>query len=271
MQTIQELVERGAIFYCSHSGGKDSQAQYHVIRSQVPDDQIVVVHADLGEVEWTGVKEHITANIDHELNVVQATWKDGTEKTLINQVERRREYLDSKGKFDAPAWPSSAARFCTSDLKRGPIWKFIRNDAKAKGVNVVVNATGFRTEESAARAKRIRENGTLYVNKRETNTVREAYEWHPIADLSTEQVFQVIADAGQEAFWTYAEGNERLSCVFCIFGCKGDLANGAKHRPELARKYIALEKKVRSTLFHGESLADRLGGEFKGIAIEVVS
>ena len=265
--TVKDLVSAGAIFYVSHSGGKDSQAQYHVVRRQVPDSQIVVVHADLGEIEWTGVKEHIRANIEHELNVVRAVWKDGSEKDLFGMVRRRRATLDAQGKVDAPAWPSSAARFCTSDLKRDPIWKFIRRHSKEAGAKIVVNATGLRREESGARAKRIEKNGELCINKRQSNTVRDAWEWHPVANLTTAEVFQVIADAGQEAFWSYAAGNERLSCVFCIFGSKGDLANGAKHRPELARKYIELEKEVRSTLFHGDSLADRLPGEFKGIKI----
>lgn len=267
MTTIKELVSAGAIFYVSHSGGKDSQAQYHVVRRLVPDEQIVVVHADLGEVEWTGVKEHIRANIEHELHVVKAVWKDGSEKDLFGLVRHRRKLLDEKGKFDAPAWPSSAARFCTSDLKRDPIWKFIRRHSKAAGANIVVNATGLRREESGARAKRIDKNGELYINKRNSNSVREAFEWHPVANLTTAEVFKVIEDAGQEAFWTYAAGNERLSCVFCIFGSRGDLANGAKHRPELARKYLDLETEVRSTLFNGESLADRLPGEFRGIKI----
>ena len=28
---IEDLVARGAVFYCSHSGGKDSQAQYALL------------------------------------------------------------------------------------------------------------------------------------------------------------------------------------------------------------------------------------------------
>jgi DNA sulfur modification protein DndC len=70
---IMDFAARGAIFYVSHSGGKDGQAMYSAIRKFVPDDQIVAVHADLGEVEWTGVQNHIRETITHELNVVTAT------------------------------------------------------------------------------------------------------------------------------------------------------------------------------------------------------
>ncbi len=65
---IQSLISRGAVFYCSHSGGKDSQAMYALMMRHIPADQIVVVHADLGEIEWAGVQTHITANISHPLN-----------------------------------------------------------------------------------------------------------------------------------------------------------------------------------------------------------
>ena len=45
---IQDLVERGAFFVVNHSGGKDSQAMAAYVRSFVPDDQILILHAPLG-------------------------------------------------------------------------------------------------------------------------------------------------------------------------------------------------------------------------------
>ena len=36
-------VHKGALVVVNHSGGKDSQAMYQVIKSMVPADQIVVV------------------------------------------------------------------------------------------------------------------------------------------------------------------------------------------------------------------------------------
>ena len=107
---VTELIERGAIFYVSHSGGKDSQAMYAELFSMVPEDQIVVVHADLGAIEWEGVQDHIRANIRHELNVVQS------HKSFFDMVRRR-----AATRPDVPSWPSSANRQCTSDLKRDPI------------------------------------------------------------------------------------------------------------------------------------------------------
>lgn len=247
---IQDLISRGAVFYCSHSGGKDSQAQYALLRDLVPHDQLVVVHADLGEIEWTGVQAHIKATVVHQLNVVRAVFADGSEKTLLEQVRRR-----FAKRPEVPCWPSSAARFCTSDLKRDPIHKFIRQDLKARGTLLGVNVTGLRAEESPARAKR----PTLSQNARLSKAGREIWEWLPVHDLTTAEIFQIIADAGQEPFHAYAEGNDRLSCVFCIFGCQGDLRNGARQRPELLQEYVDLEEKTGYTFFHKQSILTKIG------------
>lgn len=79
----RRLIRCGAVFYVSHSGGKDSQAMYAALLARVPEDQIVVVHADLGDIEWRGVQDHIRENTRHPLNVVKS------EKTFFDMVRRR--------------------------------------------------------------------------------------------------------------------------------------------------------------------------------------
>lgn len=251
---LESLIEQGAIFYLSHSGGKDSQAMYAALLERIPDEQLVVVHADLGEVEWTGVQDHIRATIKHKLNVVSAIYNDGSAKNLLNMVEKRAIKLAEDGK-DAAPWPSSSTRQCTSDLKRGPIEKFIRQDMAARGARLSVNCTGIRSEESSARAKQ----ATWKSNTRLSKAGREVFDWHPIAGWSEQEVFAKIAAVGQLPFWAYQAGNKRLSCVFCILACDNDLRNGFKHRPELALKYVRLERATGYTMFHKTSLSDRLG------------
>lgn len=249
---FSELVALGAIVYVSHSGGKDSQAMYALLRDRVPHNQLVVVHADLGEVEWHGVQDHIRATIDHPLHVVRAT------KTFFEMVEHR-----ARTRPDVPAWPSSATRQCTSDLKRNPIHKFIRTDMKARGARLALNCTGLRAEESPARKKRqpLALNAKLTLQERVLKSkvipAREVFEYLPIQHLSTPQVFKVIREAGQQPFWAYKK-NKRLSCVFCIMGCNNDLQHGAEQRPELAQAYIDLEERTGWTMFNGVSLRDRI-------------
>lgn len=242
---ILDLARRGAVFYVSHSGGKDSQAMYAAVCAMVPADQIVVMHADLGEVEWPGVQDHIRSNTAHQVNVVQAV------KTFFEMVERRHE-----SRPDAPCWPSPSTRQCTSDLKRGPLQKFMRNDMKARGATLGVNCVGLRAQESSGRAKQ----KTLKVNASMSKAGREVWDWLPIHGWLTVEVFAAIAEAGQEAFWAYADGNERLSCMFCIMGCKSDLQHAAKVNPGLYQKYVDLEARTGWTMFHKQSLKDLVEG-----------
>jgi len=257
---IRALVARGAHFYVGHSGGKDSQAMYILLRALVPAAQLHVIHADLGEVEWTGVKDHIRDTIDGELLIAKAIHADGSPKDFFSAVRARRVSLDTPTKkhpnarHDAPAFPSSAARFCTSDLKRDPIWKIIR----ASGHSLVVNCVGIRGEESPRRAKVIAKRGTLTVNTKNNIDKREAYDWWPIAHYEIEEVWTTIREAGQQPHPAYADGNERLSCVFCIFGSDNDLNHGAAKRPELLAKYAQLEADTRTTMFSNSSLKGRI-------------
>lgn len=229
---INKLINDGAIFYVSHSGGKDSQAMYSELKDVIPTDQLVVVHAGLGDVEWKGVQEHIIANSQHEVHVVTAVRKDGGKKTFLEMVEQR-------GK-----WPSAAYRQCTSDLKRGPIFKFIRHDMRRRRATIAVNCMGLRAEESNARSKK----NPFTFNKMQSCRGRNVYDWLPVFHYSTAEIFQTIRAAGQKPFWAY-EKNERLSCVFCIMGCVNDLRHGAEQNPELYKRYVDLEKKIGHTMF----------------------
>lgn len=243
--TPRDMIEAGALVFASHSGGKDSQAMLAELRTQVPAEQLVIVHANLGEVEWPGVIDHIRANIDgDQLHIVRAG------KTLLEMVERRHE-----SRPDVPPWPSAKHRQCTSDLKRGPIYKFIRQTMKARGATLAINAMGLRAEESSARAKKQPWTHNAALSK----AGRTVYDWLPIHDWPTARVFERIAEAGQQPFHAYESGNERLSCMFCILGCTGDLRNAARHAPELARKYIELERRTGYSMFPNATLADRLG------------
>ena len=91
-----------AVFVCSVSGGKDGQAMYLMLRDMIPENRLIVVHANLGVVEHDGVLTHIKNHIDdvHELVVLKHESKDLLTMTL------------EKG-----MWPSPQYRNCTSTLK----------------------------------------------------------------------------------------------------------------------------------------------------------
>ena len=241
--SIQQLIERGALFVCNSSGGKDSQALYLTLRDIVPANQLIVVHAHLAEVEWDGSIEHIKATIGDTALVIAYP-----NKTFFDMVEHR-------GMF-----PSPSTRQCTSDLKRGPIEREIRRYLKAHPEfdGLVVNCMGMRAEESPGRAK-LQE---FKLNEGNSKAGREWYDWLPIHELTEQQVFDKITAAGQLPFWTYAEGMKRKSCSFCIMACQSDLTIAARLRPDLYKRYVETERRLGFTL----SMSRKPLTEITGIA-----
>jgi 3'-phosphoadenosine 5'-phosphosulfate sulfotransferase (PAPS reductase)/FAD synthetase len=237
-EQLQDLIAKRALFVVSHSGGKDSQAMMISLLKRIPREQLLVVHACLGEVEWEGaleLAEKQAAGAGVPFIVARAV------KTFFEMVEHRFKVRPGP---NSPCWPSASNRQCTSDLKRGPIEREVRRYARAHGFTTVVACCGIRAQESAARAKQV----AFRVNERNTIAGRQWFDWLPIFELSAAQVFATIRDAGQEPHWAYAAGNERLSCVFCIMASRRDLANGAKHRPDLLAKYVEIEQRTGYTM-----------------------
>lgn len=266
------LRDRGAIFMVNHSGGKDSQAMYAFIRKHVPDSQIMTVHANLPEVEWEGVIEHIEATIVHELHTCRSR------RTLLEMIEER-------GMF-----PSPSMRQCTSDLKRGPIERTVRGliearitqwlglphgarvgaDARkaalAAGMGLIVNCMGMRAQESANRSKL----DALKLSVSNSKNGREWYEWLPIHAWDISQVFEMISFVGQKPHWAYEAGMSRLSCVFCIMASRADLTIAAKLNPDLYRRYVQLERSTGQVMLmpsktHGRLTLEQVTGVDAGL------
>ncbi len=228
----REMIRAGALIAINTSGGKDSQAMTILLSRIVPRDQIVAVHAPLGEVEWPGTIEHIEATLPAGVPLVMAPVSSG--KSLLDHVEER-------GMF-----PGARQRWCTAALKRGPIERELRRYLKAhpRFGGRLVNAMGMRAEESPARARK----APWRRNDRMSVAGREVFDWLPVFDLSTDDVFRVIHDAGQSPHWAYAAGMSRLSCSFCILASRADLRRAAELRPALYRTYVELERRIDHTL-----------------------
>lgn len=246
---VQQLADQGALFVVNHSAGKDSQAMLLELLDHVPADQILVVHAELPEADWPGLRDHIEATVPAgiEIRYCRAT------RTLLEKVALRHETRP-----DAPCWPGAGPRWCTSDLKRDPIAKTVRGWLKEHPDHskVVVHCEGIRAQESSQRSKR----QEFSPNKRESKAGRQVWTWYPIFNLTEDQVFARIAAAGQQAHWAYQAGMSRLSCSFCIYGRPSDLRIAARLRPDLARKYLAMEESTGYTMHVSQrSLKDLIG------------
>lgn len=244
------------LIMANSSAGKDSQAMlHHVVHLASAAgvlDRVHVVHCDLGDVEWKGTRELAAAQAAHYgLPFHVCTRPQGD---LLQQIAERHRTLRARGDTTTPAWPSSAARYCTSDHKRGPVRVLITKLVTAMGLDRparVINALGLRAAESAARARR----PDLAADEAASSGRRTITTWLPVLRWSDREVWQAIADAGTPYHPAYDSGMRRLSCSFCVLADEDSLITAARLRPQLAERYLALEQYVGHTFKHGLSMA----------------
>jgi len=210
------------------SGGKDSCAMLAYICEKYPDVTKHVVFANTGW-EHEGVEEwcwQIVKRFGLPFNIVK-----NANKNLLSMTIAR-------GKF-----PSPEQRQCTSDLKRDPIMKWVRNMVPD---NVVVNCMGLRAEESPARkAKR-----KLGRNKRESNSKRTIWDWLPIHDWSEEKVFSYLKEKGIPLHPVYSY-LKRFSCRVCIYMSMEDLHQVKKYDPEAITIISKIERQINFSIKPG--------------------
>ncbi|MCG8971839.1 phosphoadenosine phosphosulfate reductase family protein [Streptomyces sp. CL12-4] len=269
-----EMIRDADWVVISSSGGKDSQAMlsYVVRRAKALGmlHKVVVVHADLGRVEWEGTRE--LAELQAALagvprfEVVQAKGAD-----LLDRVEIRYGKLKTKAEEEArergedpaavkvpPAWPSSSARWCTPDAKRGPI-RTLYTRLVAELAHLVLGrpvrileCIGQRAAESTQRAQL----AEVEINRGASNGKRTVTTWRPIHAWSDRTVWREIARSRLPYHPAYDWSNRRLSCVFCVLGCNNDLVNGARRVPELAAAYARMEVTVGADFKKGLSMRE---------------
>lgn len=228
------------IILVNSSGGKDSQAMLDLVVEHSTaagvQDRLVVVHCDLGRVEWAGTRELAERQAKHyglRFEVVSRPQGD-----LLTQIEER-------GMF-----PSSTARYCTSDHKRGQVrvlmTRLVAEVRATRGVQGkkrqvrILNCMGMRAEESPARAKK----ASFERDVKASNGKRSIDTWLPIHDWTTEQVWARIKASGVEHHRAYDLGMGRLSCCFCIFAPKASLLLAGQHNRALLDAYVAVETKI---------------------------
>jgi 3'-phosphoadenosine 5'-phosphosulfate sulfotransferase (PAPS reductase)/FAD synthetase len=243
-----EMLREGAALVLSVSGGKDSDAMtHHLLRQRAAEGwsgAAYLVHADLGRAEWHNTTEYIhdlAQRTSVPLHIVRWTHGD-----LIDRIWARYHADPTR-----PCWPSAAVRYCTSDLKRGPISRWIR--ATFPTGNVVC-AMGLRAEESPARSKKavvsIREDCTAPTRRRLT------LNWLPIHEWKVSDVWHCIEAHGDICHPAYRLENERLSCACCVLGSVNDLLNGAIHNPETYCELCRIEAVTGYSFRKGFWLSD---------------
>jgi 3'-phosphoadenosine 5'-phosphosulfate sulfotransferase (PAPS reductase)/FAD synthetase len=248
------------------SGGKDSQAMLsHVVgladAAGVDRSRIVVVYADLGRMVWPGTREIAEAQagmLGVRFEVVRREKGD-----LLDYVREKNARRRAEGKTGTQtlSWPAAGPRWCTSDLKTGPVRTLItrrvdqtRQAHPGRRVKVL-NTLGIRSEESADRAKQKpfdvdpanwsstarNPDGTP-----KPHSKRAVDRWYPVFAWTWAQVWQEIRRSRLPWHWAY-QYVDRLSCVLCVLAPLRHLVLGAYFNPDLAQDYQDAETETGHT------------------------
>jgi 3'-phosphoadenosine 5'-phosphosulfate sulfotransferase (PAPS reductase)/FAD synthetase len=228
------------IVVCS-SAGKDSLAMLDVVAGLAREaevlDRLVVVHADLGRVEWKGTRE---------LAARQAALYGARFEVVTRPQGDLIDHIRARKRFPGPG----LTRYCTSDHKRGPIFTLYTRLAKELGRRGrparILECMGLRAEESPARAKQI----SFRRREDASNGRRLVDAWLPIHAWSTPAVWDHIRGKGLPYHPAYDLGMPRLSCCFCIYSPRAALMLAGKHNPELLAEYVALEAEIGHSFQH---------------------
>lgn len=231
-------------FVVNHSGGKDSTRMLGLIRKKFRDSPTYAVMADTGFEHQRPISAADFAR--------QRCAEFGLELTVVRHPRRTYlEMVEQRGMFPSPQF-----RQCTSDLKRGPIDKFIRSLPH----KVVVNCIGIRSEESNPRSRL----SPLTRNQSLSTRCRTAYNWLPIFDRTLSDVLAwhwVNAIRLHPVYVPeyHKDGTtggylRRFSCRVCIFSTDADLAAIHLHDRAAFDAVAHLEHRLKFTMRPGVSL-----------------
>lgn len=236
---IAALIQADAPVAIGVSGGKDSQAAALATIAHL--DAVghsgprILIHSDLGSVEWNASLpccERLAQHLGIELVVVRRLSGDLMDRWESRWQSSVRRYVNLETVTLVLPWSTPSMRFCTSELKTHIIAAELRRRFKGQ---TVINVTGVRRAESAARAK-----GSIA--SQDSNG--KAWAWRPISDWSEAGVFAYIASRGLEPHEAYTKfGMSRVSCRFCIMSNEADLIAAAAiaESHDLYRRMVALE------------------------------
>ncbi|MCW5319653.1 phosphoadenosine phosphosulfate reductase [Verminephrobacter aporrectodeae subsp. tuberculatae] len=254
----------------SVSGGKDSTATLLIALDRCPPGSVVPIFCDTGN-EHQAVHNYLgylEQALDIQIHRLKADFReqlaakrrfiardtrtgrapDGRKVRWSNKGKRRalavlhpsgNPFLDLcmlKGRF-----PSSAAQFCTSELKRDPAVEF-QLDLVDAG-HRVVSWQGIRRDES--------------INRR----FKPKFErigpgmrvCRPIIDWSAEQVFALAKARGIAPNPLYMQGMGRVGCMPCINCRKADLRQIAVRFPDHIERIAEWERVVSACSKRGSS------------------
>lgn len=231
----------------SYSGGKDSQACLLWAVNNYGFKNIEAVFCDTGW-EHPATYKHVidTTKI---LNVKLVTVKSKKYDNMIDLAVKKKRF------------PSSQARFCTSELKSIPFIDYILEQKEH-----LLIIQGIRRLESHSRSLMSKQCRFFkyyfepYNSKNKTHSYRkkEIKEWvskysddilRPVFEWTSQQVIDYIIANNQEPNILYKQGFKRVGCFPCIMCSHAELYEIIKRYPERFDEIIKHEHCIGSSFF----------------------
>lgn len=239
-----------SIYVISVSGGKDSAATALHMRDLGVERRHVF--ADTG---WEAPEtyEYIAGPLTDAIGPIDV---------VRSSVGGMADWVRKKRMF-----PSRLRRWCTTELKVKPIFRYIFDLARSTG-RPIVNVVGLRADESEQRAKLEPFDG--FTDKRGS-----FYIWRPILNWSEADVIQAHKRAGLQPNPLYLAGADRVGCYPCIYSRKTEIRSIAERAPDRIDLIRSLETSVTEqrgrtrSFFSGQGPAD-LGGKSAYMPIDRV-
>jgi len=228
----------------SYSGGKDSEACLIYSVKKYGSDKVIAVFCDTG---W----EH-----PETYKHIEKTCKSlGVELVVLKSKFDFVSLAEYKKRF-----PSTKARFCTSELKIKPMIDYILSLNES-----CIIIQGIRAKESASRAKMNAECMFFksyfqpYANgKKETYRKKDVIAWckkydasilRPIFDWTAQEVIDYILESGFKPNKLYSMGFSRVGCFPCIMCRQSEFLLIHKYEKEMLERLQEAESKIGRSFF----------------------
>lgn len=243
---VQAALDQNSPVAIGVSGGKDSTIAAHqtvtALRKLGYGGEIVLIHADLGSVEWKSslpICQQVADQLGVELVVVRREVGDLMERWQTRWQNNVNRYINLECVKLILPWSTPDMRFCTSELKTQIICRYLKKRFPGQ---TILNVTGVRGQESPDRAKKpvSKEQPALTSLSKGTRGI----EWNSVFSWKLDQVWEAHKRFSlpiHEAYTVYR--SSRVSCAFCMMAKQADLlaSSNCPDNQDIYREMVDLE------------------------------
>lgn len=197
----------------STSGGKDSTATLITAIQKYGKDNVIGVFCDTG---WEHPKTYkYIEYLKEKTGVKIKNIRNEKFKTVPDLIRHKKIF------------PSSMRRFCSVNMKVIPMIKFLMEFKISNPGIDIENWIGIRADESLNRQEKyghfiaddVFDYCDIYnLTKKQAKILKDVRLRYPVVNLSANDVYKIIINAGLDINPLYYQGHNRVGCFSCVIG-----------------------------------------------------